>query len=70
MASALVVRQGKDWLPGPRASAGPWLGQKKKKLFKNFLFCFVLVFFCLFVLFCFAIFGPLPRHMEVPRLGV
>ena len=27
-------------------------------------FCFV--FFCLFLLFL----GPLPRHMEVPRLGV
>jgi len=26
---------------------------------------FFIIFFCLFVLL-----GPLPRHMEVPRLGV
>ena len=31
-----------------------------------FLFCFVLFCFCLFLPFL----GPLPQHMEVPRLGV
>jgi len=42
---------------------------------RNFFFCFDFDFFfflsfCLLLLLLLLFLGPLPRHMEVPRLGV
>ena len=44
----------------------------KLPLFRTvfFVFCCCFLFVCLFVLSFCCFFGPLPRHMEVPRLGV
>ena len=35
-----------------------------------YFFVFFFVFFCLLLLLLLLFLGPLPRHMEVPRLGV
>ena len=36
-----------------------------------FIYLFILfIFFCLLLLLLLLFLGPLPRHMEVPRLGV
>ena len=36
---------------------------------RNFILFFIFFYFLFFLSFCYF-FGPLPRHMEVPRLGV
>ena len=55
----------------------PWDGQKRNKKVKNFFFFFFFgcwgcsqVDYNLFFFFFFVFLGLLPRHMEVPRLGV
>ena len=53
-------------------AAGAGLKKKKEKMFKKaFYFYFILfLFIYLFLSFFCYFFGPLPQHMEVPRLGV
>ena len=46
----------------------PWPGLQALKLFYLFIYFFGLFVFLLLLLLLFL--GPLPRHMEVPRLGV
>ena len=39
------------------------------KSFSHFEFIYLFIYFCLLLLLLLFL-GPLPRHMEIPRLGV
>ena len=48
-----------------------WQGLFLHMVLENVLISFFYFFFYLFIFWSFCyFFGPLPRHMEVPRLGV